>query len=258
MIKQELKIFFTALMYYSRIPCPKWVDHSPDMLNKATRYFPFIGWIVAGVSAGVLYGFSQFLPMSIAILLSMIAAILTTGAFHEDGLADVCDGFGGGWTKERILAIMKDSVIGAYGVVGMALILLLKYITLVELAGIMSALYLITVLFSAHALSRFMAVVIIRFSKYARDNEDAKAKPVAKKLPFTSFFVAAVFGLVPLFCFQSFYVLAAIVPPILITFYLKGYFNKWINGYTGDCLGAVQQVTEVVFYLSFLAVWTFI
>ncbi|MEM7109473.1 MAG: adenosylcobinamide-GDP ribazoletransferase, partial [Bacteroidota bacterium] len=192
------------------------------------------------------------------IILSMIAGILTTGAFHEDGFADVCDGFGGGWTKERILAIMKDSVIGAYGVVGVVLILLLKYVALLELAGFISILQLVAVLFSAHALSRLMAVVIIKFSHYARDREDAKAKPVANKMPFISFFTTTVFGLAPLIYFQSFYVFIVLLPLLSITFYLKSYFTKWINGYTGDCLGAVQQVTEVVFYLTFLVLWRFI
>ncbi|MEM6525986.1 MAG: adenosylcobinamide-GDP ribazoletransferase [Bacteroidota bacterium] len=257
-MRQEVTIFFTALMFYTRIPCPKWVDHSPDMLNKATRYFPFIGWIVAGISGGVLYGVSQFLPVSIAIILSMIASILTTGAFHEDGFADVCDGFGGGWTKSRILEIMKDSAVGAYGVTGVVIILLLKYIALVELAGLVSIVNLIILLFSAHALSRLMAVVIIKFSEYARDNEDSKAKPVAKKLPLSAFFIAIFFGLIPLVYFQSFYVLIVLLPLLLITIYLKVYFTKWIDGYTGDCLGAVQQITEVVFYLNFLVIWRFI
>ena len=258
MLKQEVKIFFTALMFYSRIPCPKWVDHSSGMLNKATRYFPLIGWIVAGISGGVLYGCAQVLSLSIAILLSMVASILTTGAFHEDGLADVCDGFGGGWTKERILTIMKDSVIGAYGVVGVVLILLLKYVALVELSATVTLVQVIAILFSAHALSRFMAVIIIKTSAYTRDNEDAKAKPVAKKLPTASFLIAAIFGLAPLIYFQSLYLLIAVLPALVATLYLKRYFEKWVDGYTGDCLGATQQVTEVVLYLSFLALWKFI
>ncbi|MEM9857029.1 MAG: adenosylcobinamide-GDP ribazoletransferase [Bacteroidota bacterium] len=258
MLRQEIRVFFTALMFYSRIPCPKWVDHSSEMLNKATRYFPLIGWIVAGISGGVLYAFIQILPTSVAIILSMIASILVTGAFHEDGFADVCDGFGGGWTKKRILEIMKDSVIGAYGVVGMVLILLLKYLVLRELSFLLSLLDLCAILFSAHAVSRFMAVLLIKFSAYARENEDAKAKPVAKRLPTSSFLVAFVFGLAPLIYFQSIYILLAILPLLLITAYLGRYFRKWIGGYTGDCLGATQQVTEVVFYLSCLGIWKFI
>ena len=126
-MKNEIKIFFTALMFYSRIPCPKDIDHSPEYINKATRYFPLIGWIIGVISFVVFFLSVLLFDSSIAIILSLIAGVLTTGAFHEDGLADVVDGFGGGWTKQRILEIMKDSRVGAYGAISVALVVLLKY-----------------------------------------------------------------------------------------------------------------------------------
>ena len=99
-MKKQLHIFFTALMFYTRIPCPKNIDHNPEYLNKASRYFPLIGWIVGGISFGVYYLSAILFSSEIAVILSIIAGILTTGAFQEDGFAEVCDGFGGGWTKE--------------------------------------------------------------------------------------------------------------------------------------------------------------
>jgi adenosylcobinamide-GDP ribazoletransferase len=125
-MKKELRVFFTALMFYTRIPCPKWVDHDDDYINQATRYFPFIGWIVGVICFLFLYGASLLLPVPVAVVISMLAGVFITGAFHEDGFADVCDGFGGGWTKEKILLIMKDSRVGAYGVIGLVVLLLLK------------------------------------------------------------------------------------------------------------------------------------
>ncbi len=256
--KHEIKVFFTALMFYSRLPCPSWVDHSANMLDKATRYFPFIGWIVAGISGAVFFVAAQLLSLHLAIVISMIASILTTGAFHEDGWADVCDGFGGGWTKEKILSIMKDSVIGAYGVIGVVLILLLKYLLLTEIASSQSLLSTVAVLFSAHALSRLMAVFTIKIYSYVRENEDAKAKPVAKQMPVSTLIYAIIFGLSPLIYFQSLAALLLVIPPVLLMFYMSNYFKKCIGGYTGDCLGAIQQVTEVTFYLSYLLLWKFI
>ena len=100
-MKKELHIFFTALMFYTRIPCPKNINHHPDYLNKASRYFPLVGWIVGGISFLIFYMTSFLFSVEIAVLLSMITGVLVTGAFHEDGFADVCDGFGGGWTKEK-------------------------------------------------------------------------------------------------------------------------------------------------------------
>ncbi|HWY97589.1 MAG TPA: adenosylcobinamide-GDP ribazoletransferase, partial [Bacteroidia bacterium] len=156
-MKKEIRIFFTALMFFTRIPCPKWVDHSEEYLNKSSKYFPLMGWIVGGFSALIYFGGTYIFPVSIAILLSMVASIWITGAFHEDGLADVCDGFGGGWTKEKILLIMKDSRVGAFGVIGLVMVLLIKYVSLSSIPS-MGKLFVPFIIVSAHSLSRFFAV----------------------------------------------------------------------------------------------------
>jgi adenosylcobinamide-GDP ribazoletransferase len=254
-MKKQLHVFLTAVMFYTRIPCPSWIDHSEDILNKATIYFPFIGWIV-GAFGALIFGLAQMiLPDEIAIMLSMIATILMTGAFHEDGLGDVCDGFGGGWTKEKILTIMKDSRMGAYGVIGLILILGLKFLALKAFPF-----FVIGFLLVAHPLSRWVAVWMIFTMDYARENDDdGKAKPVAKKLSFIEFIIATLFGWIPLsilaFYFKNPLLLGAILPLILLKKYLEYYFKKWIGGYTGDCLGATQQVAEVVIYLTLLVIW---
>ncbi|MEL7003090.1 MAG: adenosylcobinamide-GDP ribazoletransferase, partial [Bacteroidota bacterium] len=202
-MRKEIQIFFTAIMFYTRIPCPSWVDHSEEYLNKATRYFPLIGWIVGGVAALVFLGSSYILPSSIAVMLSMISGVLVTGAFHEDGWADVCDGFGGGWTQEKILKIMKDSVVGAYGVIGVTLMLLMKFMLLWEISKVLPPIQLMVVILAAHSLSRFCAVTMIFSHSYVRENEDSKAKPIAKKLPFDNLIIAGAFGIAPLILFQN-------------------------------------------------------
>ncbi|MBS1564845.1 MAG: adenosylcobinamide-GDP ribazoletransferase, partial [Bacteroidetes bacterium] len=98
-MKKEWRIFLTAVMFMTRIRVPASIDHRPEYLQQAPRYFPVIGWIVGGISVLTFLFFNKFFSENIALLASMIAGILTTGAFHEDGFADVCDGFGGGWTK---------------------------------------------------------------------------------------------------------------------------------------------------------------
>lgn len=253
-MKKEIHIFFTALMFYTRIPCPKWVTHDETYLNKATRYFTLIGWIVGGITAAGFWGAEKLFPPAIAIILSIIIGIFTTGAFHEDGLADVCDGFGGGWTKEKILTIMKDSRTGAYGVIGATLILLLKFNCLLAI----DVQQLPFVLLAAHTISRFCAVCLMANSQYVRENEDAKAKPLAKQITWREFLPAAVFGLAPLLFFQDYKILYSIILPLAGCIYLRWYFHKWIGGYTGDCLGATQQIAEILFYLNLIAVWKFI
>ncbi|HKO76176.1 MAG TPA: adenosylcobinamide-GDP ribazoletransferase, partial [Flavobacterium sp.] len=259
-------IFFTALMFYTRIPCPKNIDHNPDYLNKASRYFPLIGWVVGGVCFGIYYLSSIVFSVEIALILSIIAGILTTGAFHEDGFADVCDGFGGGWTKEKILLIMKDSAIGAYGAIGLVLLFLLKFqglynlISKSEIVSLQSTICHLLLFVSAHSISRLAAISIVFTHQYSREDASSKSKPIAQNFTWKEVVGASFFGLLPLvvLSFSQWQLLLALVPVFIARFFLARYFQKWIDGYTGDCLGATQQVCEVIFYLSIIGIWKFI
>ncbi len=204
------------------------------------------------------YGDSQILPFSIALVLSITSSILLTGAFHEDGFADVCDGFGGGWTKEKILKIMKDSGIGAYVALGMFLMILFKFLLLWELSDRIQTSELEILIVAAHSIGRLNSVYMIFIDEYAYDNEDSKAKPVAKQMKTQSFLATVLLGLAPLDYFQNLNFLLAIPLLILIKLYLSHYFKKWIGGYTGDCLGTLQQISEMAFYLLVLLLWKFI
>lgn len=260
-LRLQLHIFLNALMFYTRISIPKWmklgdVPYNDEMLNKATIYFPVIGWIVGGICAFTFYVSSLIFTTNpeIPILLSMVAGVLTTGAFHEDGFADVCDGFGGGWTKEKILEIMKDSRVGTYGSVGLILIFGLKFFSL----EVLDNQTLIWTLIMAHSLSRFVALSFIFTLDYVREDALSKAKPIAKKLPLNDLLIALILAILPLFIYtiitKNFFLLLVIPPLVLLHLYLKYYFKKWIGGYTGDCLGATQQVAEVIIYLVVVAV----
>ncbi|WP_188051186.1 adenosylcobinamide-GDP ribazoletransferase [Flavobacterium sp. GP15] len=265
-MKKEIHIFFTALMFYTRIPCPKKIDHNPDYLNKASRYFPIIGWIVGAVAFGVFSLFNYLMTVEIAVIFSMIASILVTGAFHEDGFADVCDGFGGGWTKEKILLIMKDSAIGAYGAIGVVLLFLLKFKTLsdivssVEIINTKYQILILLIFVSAHSLSRLAAISIVFTHEYSREDATSKSKPIAQNYTWREVVGAFFFGLLPLILLAYFQwqFLLVLVPIFITRFFMARYFQKWIDGYTGDCLGATQQVCEVVFYISIIVLWKFI
>ncbi|MEC5147419.1 adenosylcobinamide-GDP ribazoletransferase [Chitinophaga sp. 212800010-3] len=250
-MKQQWQLVQTAIMYYTRIPVPVSIPYSSEMLNKATRYLPLIGWITGGSMVAVLYLFSSIAPMAVSLLLAIITSVWMTGAFHEDGFADMCDGFGGGWTKEKILEIMKDSRIGTYGMIGLLLIMLLKFLCLRELPLYKAMLAII----SAQPLSRFTAVTVIFTHKYVRENEDSKAKPLAKGISRTDLLIAGLLGCLPFgaaIIFLQNYTLLVTIPALLLArWYLVRLMQKWIGGYTGDCLGAVQQVSETVIYLSF-------
>lgn len=257
-----MRLFFTALMFYTRLPVPTTTNHAPDQLNRATVFLPLIGWIVGGIGAGAYWLGSVLFPPELAVLLSLVATVWVTGAFHEDGFADVCDGFGGGWSKPQILTIMKDSRLGTYGVIGLGLLLAVKFFALMKLLpGEAFGPKLVLKYLSAHSLSRWVAVTLIARLPYARDEGDAKAKPVAEgRLSGLSLLVATLFGLAPtlaLMALSGLWVYGLfLLPLMLVRWRLVHFFTKWLGGYTGDCLGATQQLTEVIVYLSYVSlVW---
>ncbi len=256
-MKQELRIFLAAIQYFTRIPVPAWVGHAPDRLAQTARYLPAAGVIVGAISAAILWLTAHLLPTGIAVALSIAAGIVLTGAFHEDGLSDFADGLAGP-TRERALAIMKDSRVGVYGVVTLVLALLLKYEALASLAGINSAGYAAFALIAGHVISRVIAVSIILTLPYARTDNSSKAKPaiagfgyksaaVALPLAFLALGVLAAAGA------QFHSLLAALAIALLVRTYLAWQFEKRLGGYTGDCLGAVQQLSELGFYLGLMA-----
>jgi len=261
-MKEEIRIFFTALMFYTRIPCPANIDHSDEYINKSTRYFPLIGWIVGGISFLVFWLSTLLFDVSIAVLFSLITGVLVTGAFHEDGLADVFDGFGGGWTKAKILEIMKDSRIGAFGVIALIFLFALKFFALNNfLLKLNSENYLLIALIfiNYHTLPRLTAINIVFTSNYSREDASSKAKPIAKAHGFKEILGAYFFGLLPLviLCILQWQYSVVLVTLFLLYFFSKGYFEKWIDGYTGDCLGAVEQMGECICLLTFYALWKF-
>ena len=243
----ELRYFFTALGYFTRVPVPRWVGYEPHYLNAAARYFPLVGLLVGGLGAVVYLSALLVFPHGVSVVLSMIATLLITGAFHEDGLADCCDAFGGAYKREDVLRIMHDSHIGAFGAIALVMALALKWQTLAALpperaAGLMIA---------AHAASRAFAISYLATLDYVQP--EGKAKPVAQRLSGAPFAWAAVFGLPALFWPDWRFGCAVLVILLVLRLLLGRYFVRRIGGYAGDCLGFAQQIFELVIYLAGLA-----
>lgn len=257
-MKKESRIFFTAVMFLTRLPVPRTTDHSTGYLRQAPRYFPLVGWIVGGLCSLAFWLFSRYISPDNGILASMITGFLVTGCFHEDGFADVCDGMGGGWTKEKILMIMKDSRIGAYGTIGLISILAAKFLLLKALLSVMPVFAFIPALVMAHSVSRLMPVLVMKAGVYAADPDQSKARALAgSSISTPNLIVAGVLGLVP-FVLLPPYFPVVIVPASLVTYGMYRWFFQWIGGYTGDCLGAIQQVTEITVYLGCILLWRYL
>ena len=243
----ELRLLLTAVQYFTRIRVPAWVGHAQEQLAGAVRYLPAIGLVVGASGAATLWLAAHVLPAPLPTILATVVTVLMTGALHEDGLADTCDGIGGAATRERALEIMKDPRIGVFGAIGLILTLLLK-LSALSLMPVWTAM---AALLAAHAFSRFCAVLVTFASRYVGSLERSRAAPVVGSVKPGDVLVAALFGLPALvLCGRG-----AIVA-VVVALALLGLLARWcwrrIGGYTGDTLGAAQQITEAGFYVALL------
>ena len=252
MLKTILNRFFNALAFYTRIPCPNWVDYSEEQLNRASAYFPLMGYLVAGFSFLVFYLAQTIFSIELSILLSMVAGILFTGAFHEDGFADLCDGFGGGWKAEDILRIMKDSRLGTYGVTGLLLVLLIKWQSLIDIAA-NEASFLFIALVVSHSLSRALSLSLMMVLPYVQEDALSKAKPIAKKWYKTDLSFAWFTAALPLVFLPIEAAVWVLVIGAFNFYWIYKWYQRRLAGYTGDALGASQQIQEICCYLVILA-----
>jgi len=260
-MRHELRLFFVALQFFTRVPVPRWVGHEPQWLNASARHFPAVGLFVGGVAALAWWGGRQLFPAGVAAWLTLATTVWLTGAFHEDGFADTCDGLGGAVDRERALAIMKDSRIGSYAAVGLVLLLALKASALAALPvawGVGALLF-------AHTASRTAAVALIRFLPYAGDVAQAKAKPLAQRIAASGLIVACGWsvaaGTALMLCSEGVWtaaVAASAAVAALVALGCERWFRRRLGGFTGDTLGATQQIGECLMLLAWLAAsrWT--
>ncbi|WP_394229604.1 adenosylcobinamide-GDP ribazoletransferase [Shewanella colwelliana] len=253
MLIKQLSLFFIAMGFFTRIPMPNWVQVDSEKLNQASRYFGLIGVLVGLISAGIYLLANMLLPSSVAIVLAMIASVLVTGGFHEDGLADTADGFGGGWTLQDKLTIMKDSRVGTYGVLALVFALWLKFVLLSEIALYQEELVM-AALVSAHCLSRVLAASIIYSEQYVREDASSKSKPLAQSQTVNELGILLLTAIITLWLSGVSFALSLCVVLVVLRYLLILGFRKQIGGYTGDTLGAAQQVSELCCYLFIVAV----
>lgn len=225
---------------------PAWVEYSPELLNRSSRYYTLVGWLLGGLVAGLFLAANQLFSTSVSLWLAMAFSLLLTGVFHEDGLADTADGFGGAFLREKKLLIMKDSRIGSYGAAAMVMALLGKYVLLVENTDIALSLLI------AYALSRAAAASLVFDMPYVANDEGSKSKPLANNQSKTDLIILLASALPVFFLLPWLNALIIIAALVIIRYAAKWYFQKQIGGYTGDCLGAAQQISELGIYALLL------
>ncbi len=252
-----LRLFFTALEYFTRIPKPRWVGFEPDWLPRSAPWFPAVGLVVGSLCALVYWLLDGPLGHSLAVLAALAAGVLVTGAFHEDGWADSCDAIGAGSDRQRMLAIMRDSRLGTYGVLGVVFMLLATFEIMRQLPGA----WLMPGLVLAHAWSRVGPLAIMASLDYLRDDE-SRAKPVVSGLSAMAVLGGTLLASLPLLMLAAWvwitgHPVTMLVPLLaatgacLLAQALYGVHLAWrIGGYTGDLLGATQQLGTLAFWLA--------
>ena len=273
---QFIRHYLLALQFFTRIPVngrlAAWVGYSPAMLRASAGHFPGVGWLVGALVAGVTALLMARLPDAgfsplVAAVWGTMFGVLITGAFHEDGLADVADGLGGTQDRERALVIMKDSRVGAFGAIAVGLVLLAK-VSLLALLGSVGSPLLCSALFLAHVVSRTWPLLLIRLMPHVGDDAGSKSKPLADQIGAGSLLAALVW------CVSAFALMAyaqevthfivgdedsmALLQALLWALVASGlafglmwrWFWTRLQGFTGDCLGTTQQLCELAFYLG--------
>jgi len=251
-LTSQFHAFFNAWVFFTRLPAPPKVVFNDDYLNQGSRYFSWIGLIVGALLAIIFYGLQWMLPIPLAVGLMLGASLLLTGAFHEDGLADVFDGLGGGFSKEAALTIMKDSRLGTYGAAALVITLGLRGYALFEVlkAAPLSPFWLLPLL---HGWSRFWAISTLWTLDYARADASSKSKPLATRFGVGASLVAALpLLMIVMLPWQT--LLWALLLAVLLRAVLVGWFRRRLDGYTGDCLGAAQQLQELLLLLVWVAI----
>ena len=242
---------FAAFIFFTRLPF--WRIHQPrkEAYETVVELWPLTGWLTAGCMAATLYFGSFIVPTALAAMAAIIVRILITGALHEDGLADFIDGFGAGGTDlKRILDIMKDSRIGTYGVVGLVLYFMLLHQSLTILPPRITALMIL----AADPFFKMMTAQLIQMMPYARTAETAKGQVVYRKTSIKAGLLLLIQGTLPAIGLWYFAGLPylGIAMPALVFYLLYLLMHRRINGYTGDCCGAVFLLTELTFYLTYI------
>ena len=278
LISRLVREYLLAVQFFTRIPITgalaQWVGYSAEMLRASAGHFPGVG-VLVGAAAAASYALLQaLLPQTVftpfvAAALSTVLTVLLTGGFHEDGLADAADGLGGSYTRERALEIMKDSRVGAFGAMALVLALLSKVALLAVLGAIdgepegwndapfwgsFGTWYICAGLWAGHVVSRGLPLLLIYLLPHVGDTASSKSKPLADQISTHSLWIAfswcfVVLALVSTI-FDAINLTVACSFSLLALLWMGRLFKRRLQGFTGDCLGATQQVCEIAFYLG--------
>ncbi|WP_428242533.1 adenosylcobinamide-GDP ribazoletransferase [Gynuella sp.] len=254
-MNRQLQLFFNAWVFFTRLPGPRWVDYNNQNLSRSSGYFSWVGMVLGMIQAVAFCVLTVIFPAAVSVLCCLALSLWLTGAFHEDGLADTYDGLGGGWSRERKLAIMKDSRLGSYGAAALVIALLLRWQLMVWVLDHQSWQFVLLVLILTESLSRLVAISLLWNLEYVADPAQSKSKPLATQFNAAATVIAmlpVMVAVVPLWLGHSFvwwqwWLL--ILSLVMVRSAMIQTLRRHLGGYTGDTLGAMQQLAIIVIWM---------
>ena len=244
-MRRMLKLWFGAVAFLTRLPVPQKMQCEPDALSNAAVFFPLVGLLVSAGAIILNHVFSRFVPRDVVLVVVLVFLVAITGGFHEDALADAADGFGGGWGKDQILSIMRDSRVGSFGALAIALALLARFVFLSSIPPGRFDHYLV----AGQVACRWTALPLAFFLPPAREQSGQGGRVARKITSFTlvagTLLTAGIVGIA--LGVAAFWVMLAAV---VITGATGAYYRQRLGGITGDCLGATNQIAEVAIYFT--------
>jgi adenosylcobinamide-GDP ribazoletransferase len=247
-MRNAVREFFSAVQFLTRLPVPVG-DFRADDLAKSLVFFPFVGLIAAAGGLLIRFVLSTHVGNAVVVLFILVYSVVLTGGLHEDALADAADGFGGGWNKEQILAIMRDSRIGSYGAIAITFSLLGRFVLLTELRPAKFVAYFA----ASQVLSRWTSLPLSFLLLPARA-DSGQGSRVAGKVSWSSFLLGTLMALGITALFSRAALLWAGSTAVAIAAITGLYYQKRLGGITGDCLGATIQLAEIGVYLAGMVV----
>lgn len=246
-MRRVLEDIAAAFQFLTWLPLTR-LGHEPAALSRAAKYFPVVGIVIGLLAALIFHSLLAHLPAALAALFTVLFSVLATGGLHEDGLADAADAFGGGWNRDQVLEILKDSRIGSFGALALVFSVSVRTFLLANLPANLIGRYMVV----AHVLCRWTALPLGFLLPPARNNDGQGAR-IARQISAYSLSVGTflAFGLAVYLLRAATW--APLVAASIVTALSGWYYQRRIGGVTGDCFGATIQLAEIVVYLC--GVW---
>jgi adenosylcobinamide-GDP ribazoletransferase len=245
---EVLNAFLAAVQFLTRVPVPGGLGTNPALLQRAVIFFPLVGGLIGLCTGAVIWAASYLWPTPLAVLIGLAAEAVLTGAFHEDAVADFCDAFGGGWTREDILRILKDSRVGSFGALGLSLAVLIRA------AGLASvpAEHLVAVAVASAALGRWGMLPVMALLPPV-PGRAGLARDVGERLTIGEVLLGGLLALPGVAAWavaDPLGIAGALVALLVFVGVFVAYVRCRLGGVTGDCLGCACYAGQIIVLLA--------